>query len=160
MKLTVVGPTALEAPPTAAYTIEIETTMGDADGYGGFTMGPFKVGVHEEHLHSVLGALKRMSERFPYGMSGSDTYEDVPGYVQWFDEAYDMAVLRSYYPKGYASATEGEHEKFFALSEHLYKEWPLDPAMDNQSPQKLNAFKVFYYDHNSVKHDVEIDWED
>ena len=160
MKFTATDLAPVQAPPVDAYTVEIQLGMGDADGFSEMMVGPFQRGVHEENLESLLGLLERIAAAFPGGMGGDDNYDHIPGYIQWFKNFLCTPEnLQTYYPKAWASATPEEHAKFSELSEGLYKKWPQDPTLDNQSPQYLGSYKVFYYDTDSVKHNVAVELE-
>lgn len=136
------------------YMVEIQTVMGDADGYRDFTVGPFKRGGQENSLQSVLETLRRMENKVPSG-----DYDDVLGYQEWFCAVRSIDDLRKYEPALIARDGEKVHQDIMDLSTEHYEEWHSDPFLDGVAPQMLVEYKVFYYDERGVKSFVQIDFE-
>jgi hypothetical protein len=149
--------------PTVAidsYMVEIQTMMGDGDGYRVLTVGPFKRGQQEDSLQSLLETLKRMDEKFPRGMGGTDNYDDVLGYYEWFCAVRSIESLKKYGAELIARDGETVHQEILALSGDHYEEWNMDAIVDGMRPEKLDEYKVFYYDAVGTKHTVQISLED
>lgn len=149
--------------PTVAidsYMVEIQTMMGDGDGYRVLTVGPFKRGQQEDSLQSLLETLKRMDEKFPRGMGGQDNYDDVLGYYEWFCAVRSIEELNKYGADLIARDGETVHQEILALSGDHYEEWNMDAIVDGMRPEKLDEYKVFYYDAVGTKHTVQISLED
>ena len=137
-----------------SFMVEIQTVMGDADGYRDFTVGPFKRGGQESSLQSVLETLRRMENKVPRG-----DYDDVLGYMEWFCAVRSIDDLRKYEPALIARDGEEIHQEIMDLSTEHYEEWHMDPIVDGAYPEKLSEYKVFYYDERGIKHVVQIDFE-
>lgn len=141
------------------YMVEIETMMGDGDGYRALTVGPFKRGEQEASLQSLLETLKRMDEKFPRGMSGDGNYDDVLGYYEWFCAVRSIEDMNKYGAELIARDGAAVHQEIMDLSTEHYEEWNMDAIVDGTRPEQLNKFNVFYYDDAGVKHTIQIDPE-
>lgn len=136
------------------YMVEIQTVMGDADGYRDFSVGPFKRDGQEASLQSALGTLRRMKNKVPRG-----DYDDVLGYMEWFCAVRSIEEMRKYEPALLSRDGEKVHQEILDLSTEHYEEWHSDPFLDGITPQRLVEYKVFYYDEGGIKHFVQIDFE-
>lgn len=154
MQLTISDP--VPAVTTDGYMVEIETMMGDGDGYRVLTVGPFKRGEQESSLQSLLETLKRMDGAFPRGMSGEDNYDDVLGYYEWFCAVRSIEDLNKYGPELIARDGVQVHQDVIKFSMNHWTEWNMDAIVDGIRPEKLNHFAVFYYDDAGAKHTVRI----
>lgn len=157
LKLFILDPVPAVELPSESYVVEIETMIGDGDGYPTSTLGPFKKNQDEASLQSLLETLKRMKEEHPYGMCGSDRYDMVFGFEQWFpgDDGNDYELLERYSPKLIAKYGKEALMEVIELSKDHYGEWKDDITTDGYSPEQLLGYKVFYYDKNGVKYNVE-----
>lgn len=138
------------------YMVEVQTMMGDGDAYRDFTVGPFKRGGQESSLQSLLETLTRMEDKFPYGMGGTDSYNDVLGYYEWFCAVRSIEALNKYGAELIARDGAEVHQKIMNLSTNHYEEWNMDATVDCIRPEMLNKFAVFYYDEAGVKHTLQI----
>lgn len=154
MKLTISDP--VPAVAIDSYMVEIQTMMGDGDGYRALTVGPFKRGEQEASLQSLLETLSRMDAKFPRGMSGADNYDDVLGYYEWFCVVRSIEELNEYGAELIARDGVEVHQDILDLSEDHYEEWNMDAIVDGTRPEQLNKFNVFYYDDDGVKHTIQI----
>lgn len=134
-----------------SYMVEIQTVMGDADGYRDFTVGPFKRGEQEASLQNLLETLRRMDEA-----SRSD-YDDVLGFSEWFCVVRSIEEMRKYASALIARDGEKVHQEIMDLSTAHYEEWHMDPISGGTIPQGLSDYSVFYYDNAGVKHTVAIE---
>jgi hypothetical protein len=139
------------------FMVEIETMMGDGDGYRTLAVGPFKRGEQEASLQSLLETLQRMDGKFPRGMSGEDNYDDVLGYYEWFCAVRSIEDLNEYAVELITGDGVKVHQDIIDLSMDHWTEWNMDAIVNGIRPEKLNQFTVFYYDIAGVKHTVQID---
>lgn len=164
MRFDITTPVTVTPPDT--YTVEVTTYRGDADGYSDFTMGPFKRGENEDSLQCLLETLRRTKERFPNGRGGSIEYSyenDVLGFVQWFGGSPCSTVeeMQEHYPKHLELFGAEVNLAISALAEDFYYEgWPTEEIYEGSFEESLDTYQVFYYDHNSVKFNVSVDWEE
>lgn len=125
---------------TDSYVVECKAMYGDADGYGKVEVGGFKKNQDEVLLWNFLETCERLVSEYPYGRGGGDDYNHVEGFNKWFDA--DMM----------------SDEEYHSLSERvksLTTGWLLDPTSFEGAQASFESFKVFYYDENGVKHNVE-----
>lgn len=156
MRIEVTTPVVEPPVPTESFVVVINTMQGDADGYNAFTVGAFKINKDMENLMHLLQTLKAMSEAYPYGRGGDDSYELVPGFLQWFSrEALNMEDIK-HYPSLIALHGEEALVHAFKMSENFHTRWPLDAMSDYEREETLESYKVFYYDSVGRKHNVEI----
>ena len=145
--------------PTDSYVVEIQSMQGDADGYREFTVGPFKKGQDEVPLQSLLETLQRMKARFPNGMRGDSTYNDVLGHLQWFGtETVTIEFLQEYYPEVLSTYGVEAHQELINVAENHYTEWQGDALTDYKKDEKLTKYGVVYYDEAGTKRNVEVVW--
>lgn len=140
-----------------SYTVEIETMIGDADGYSNLTVGPFKRVEHWENLTSLLTLLTEMKKD-----SFIERYTHIVGFLQWFNpEVKTLDGLTGYdhYFRYLEEDEEKEHETILSLARGFTQEWPYDPRTDEGYHQILANFKVFYYDYTGTKYHTEVTME-
>lgn len=154
MKISISDP--VPAVANDSYMVEIQSMMGDGDGYRNLVVGPFKRGQHEASLQSLLETLKRMDEKFPRGMGGQDGYDDVLGYYEWFCAVRSIEALNKYGAELIARDGVDVHQEILDLSTEHYEEWNMDAIVDGIRPEKLDDYTVFYYDAVGTKHTVQI----
>lgn len=125
--------------PEQGFYADLKYMYGDANGYNTVTAGPFPM--DKKHLYlEFLNILEAMLARFPEGKGGFDDYEDVPGYMDYFDpegsddDADDDAYFREslglepeYCPDSYgAVATLTQYETYYHDGESMAK-YPVTP---------------------------------
>lgn len=159
MKLTIAeSPMPRPTNPTSSFMVEIQSIMGDEDGYTNWAVGPFAP-CQQDSLQSLLETLNRMKEAFPRGMSGNDTYTTILGFQQWFKEVATMDELKKEAWKAYDLHGEEAHQKIFSLLRPEWAtQWPDDATAGYESPEQFNKYKVFYYDANGDKYEVTATW--
>lgn len=157
VQLTVSHPVPVEIKDS--YIVEIQSMLGDGDVYRDFTVGPFKKSKDDDSLHSLLETLERMDEKFPRGMGGTDNYDDVLGYYEWFCEVRTLEAMNKYGPELIARDGADIHQEIMDLSKDHSSEWNMDSIVDCIRPEQLAQFNVFYYDEAGVKYAVQIDWK-
>lgn len=77
------------------YYVECIINTNATEGQKSVAFGPFRKGPDELHLAHLIETLNNMLKEFPNGLSLSDTYENVPGFLSWFDSSF--ASSRSLY---------------------------------------------------------------
>lgn len=83
LELKIVSPANGDKAPES-YEVSIRVMHGDADYYETVTTGPFFT--HElEDLEYLLQTLLRMQQAYPDGRGADDGYEEVEGYLDWFE---------------------------------------------------------------------------
>lgn len=156
MKISITNPVVVELNPVSSYVVEVESMMGDGDGYSKFNVGIFKED-EMNFLECLLETLNRMSVAFPHGMSGSDDYEKVLGFPQWFGEGFDLDEMKRYYLKNLALHGVEANQNILDNYKADYSDcWNMDATSDYQSPESFVGYKVFFYDENGIKYDVEV----
>lgn len=151
LKITTLVPAVLPDPNT--YVVEIESMRGDGEDYRTFTIGPFYRDNDEASLESALQTLERMTQRFPSGMLGGNSYSDVPGFLHWFGQLWDLDNFETNFPDQVKYGRE-YHETLLDLAESLRSDdvWPSD---DYGNDDELVGYRVYYYTSDGEKFNVE-----
>lgn len=119
--------------PTNVYVVECEAMFGDGDGKKYVELGPFKSKVKEiDYLEEVIRLCKRMKET-----DDRDEYCDLEGFDVWLG----------------GEILEGmdEDDPRFDFAD----DWPNDPSTDYSTPASFQGYKIYYYDKNGKKFNVE-----
>lgn len=126
------------------YFVNVVVMHGDGDAYTDREFGPFKVITHENHLYDFLKVLSKMENYFPRGMSGGDDYDDLQGFLPWFDEGLK---------KG---RNESENESLrLAQNLELYFYWSHD-VTSPYSQAQYDSHSVWYIDDKGHKRHVRV----
>lgn len=125
---------------TDSYVVECKAMYGDADGYGKVEIGGFKKNQDEDLLQDLIKTCESLVSEHLYGRGGSDVYGHVEGFNKWFDA--DML-------------SDEEYHLLPDRVKSLTTDWLLDPVGLGETKASFESFKVFYYDENGVKHNVE-----
>jgi hypothetical protein len=145
--------------------IEASAMFGDADGYDSVELGPFQNNEeHLKYLEEAIIACDDMEKAYPHGRCGYDNYHSdnekdegyVAGFDLWFnndnfDDDYD------YDEEDYDEENEDEDDCEDNKDPRLKLgcSWPSCP--DGYGSQaSFDEYKVFYYDKDGIKYEVEI----
>lgn len=156
MKLNITKPIPVKDTPKDSYVVQIKVMQGDADGYRKFTLRPFKKDKDEASLQNLLETLKRMESEFSYETG----YKEILGFQQWFGEINSIDDLPKWFPELLEKFGPEVSEGIVALSQRHRGEWKPDPVYGYNSPERLEKYKVVYYDETGAKFKVQIDWEE
>lgn len=159
--------TSLVAPPIDSFMVEVHTYQGASDGDSVFSVGPFKRGLHEESLQSLIETLERVRETFQQGSPTRETahHSQVLGFQQWFgpDGYAEVDELRNDYPELVEKFGVEAHEELLRLTldGRWYSPWPEDNLRglgqnENYPYETLNNYEVFYYDTDGNKFMVDV----
>lgn len=132
--------------PRVYYVECLVTAMTFEEKSVGF--GPFREGLDEPHLQDLIDTLNRMSEEFPKGLSLTDTYENVPGFLSWFDS--EFASARSLYKAH--PAYKGEFEQYAETAQTAQRyggvanHWPRGiVSVYCETPAELSQYRVLFF---------------
>lgn len=118
--------------PTDSFIIEYKVMFGDADGYKKSALGPFKSNANNiNYIEEILRVFKEAEK------SERDEYEEIEGYDIWFG--------------GEILDGMNEDDPRFEFAD----DWPNDPFTDYSVPGRLEEYKIFYFDNNGRKFNVE-----
>jgi hypothetical protein len=151
------------SPENKSNSFEVEITVmhGDGDSYEKLSIGPFYKGQDEAALENMLEALTNVSNAYS-GMSGSDNYESVDGYVAWFTP--DFLMSKEEYEKYYkpSSVSYEDYKRRAIVADAIVTKnkmeeinWPYDVTCE-ESPTEYVSHKVFYYDSELNKYNVTV----
>ena len=147
---------------TDAYSIDCHAIT--ASGYiETVTFGPFKKKADEAYLYDLVATLNRMETSFREGNFDpiQSDYENVEGYLGWFDSEHKDA--ESFYAE-YPDASCG-YTIYAAIADTARQfggtvlKWPMEPLTNYETPAKYHGYDVFYSDLNGIKHRSPVEFE-
>ena len=139
-----------------SYEVIIKTMIGDADGYLDVKVGPFIKGEDEAAITYLIETLDRLDKAFPDGRWGGTDYDNVEGFIPWFNSGNYTEVQYADYCRK-SPLTYEQHLEAVKLVGKRSVYWPSDPQQDNGDPTSYESFKIFYYDEHTVKHSVTVE---
>lgn len=149
-----------------SFSVEIGAYAGDADYYQSFSVDGFMKGEDEDLLENLVEMLRRLKSAYPHGRGGSSdySYNRVKGFESWFsgdaieyfehrdgqdpDESKRFAeIVQTFYARVQSRKSE------MGMTAN-WPEWPYDSTCDSEC--SLDKFRIFFYDENLTKHEVQI----
>lgn len=147
---------------TDAYGIDCHAVKASGD-IETVSFGPFKKGKDENCLSDLVKTLVRMDKAFPedtFNPIQSD-YEDVEGYLGWFDTEYDDA--ESFYDEYPDTRCEFSDYAAVAAASRRFGgtalKWPMEPWTNHETPARYQGYEVFYYDLNGAKQPTTVEFD-
>lgn len=127
--------------PVESYQVEFKWMHGDGSFYS--TTNSVEFYVHDKIAMEVFEEFLSDCKKLLEIKSSSELKEDLR-FKKWFDSD-------SYY--------FGHYRLNDKYDSWLYNDFDYDKTFDGQCPVKLKNFQVFYYDNQSNKFDVDVDFE-
>lgn len=120
---------AIEKPqlPKDVFVLTCRAMFGDADGYEDVKVGQFShSNEDQEKLEEAIRCCERMDKKYPHGMGGRGSFDDVEGFSKWFldgdkwpyDPFTDYDIIASFdsYKVTYFDSESIEHPVNFTIS--------------------------------------------
>lgn len=158
--------------PREAYVVEVTTFWGNDDFFKWDTLelGPFKEGEHEANLYSLVETCQRMSDLYSRVLRHESDYSKVLGFEPWFNPTeFGLPELEAFMEQNPEITTKYgidvitdlfNKAEGFAETYPYAVRWDSSISAEDDTPPVLKQYKVFYFDSDGKKFEVDITWSE